>query len=273
MNNDCSAKSQYSGILNQAKQYKESVDAGKEALLCTPINFYTYRYLAYSQFEIADYPGGLENMNNFFTKAPPEKIIVQDYEYRAKLLSKTGKDSLAILDYKKALELQPEKVEYNGDIANAYIKMKKYPEAIAAYKMKMDKGKANANDYYGLTRAYYYSKDFINADSSAVLIIKAQPELALGYMWRAKANSQLDPKNEKWLAKPYYELFISKVKPEDTEKSKKDLIEAYTYVGVYYMNNKNVCEAKTYFKKIAELDATSANAKKFLESAEAKKCP
>jgi hypothetical protein len=39
------------------------------------------------------------------------------------------------------------------------------------------------------------------------------------------------------------------------------------------MNNKNVCEAKTYFKKIAELDATSANAKKFLESAEAKKCP
>jgi len=267
LNNDCSAKSQYSGILNQAKQYKESVDAGKEALLCTPINFFTYRYLAYSQYEIADYVGGLENMNNFFAKAPPEKIIVQDYEYRAKLLSKTGKDSLAILDYKKALELQPEKVEYNGDIANAFIKMKKYPEAIAAYKMKMDKGKANANDYYGLTRAYFYSKDFVNADSSATQIIKSQPELGLGYLWRAKANVQQEVllKTENWNAKPYYELFISKiVKPEDIEKSKKELVEAYTYLGAYYAKKNDCANTKLNFQKVFELDPTNVQAKKVL---------
>lgn len=99
------------------------------------------------------------------------------------------------------------------------------------------------------------------------------PQLPLGYLWRAKANAQQDPKNEKWLAKPFYESYISYTKPEEIEKNKKDIIDAYTYMGVYYMNNKNICTAKTYFIKITELDSANANAKKFLESAEAKKCP
>ncbi len=264
LNNDCSAKSQYSGILNQAKQYKESIEAGKEALKCEPINPYTYRYLAFSQFEVADYVGGLENSNNYFAKAPADKIIPMDYEYRAKLLSKTGKDSLAIIDYKKALQLQPDKIELNADIANAYIKMKKYSEAIASYKIKMEKGKTNANDYFGLTRAYYYSKDFVNADSSAVQIIKSQPDLGLGYLWRAKVNVQTDAGNKNWAAKPYYELYISKIKPEDKEKNKKDLIDSYNYLAAYYAEKKDCPNVKLYMQKVLELDATNAQAAKVI---------
>jgi tetratricopeptide (TPR) repeat protein len=264
LNNDCSAKSQYSGILNQAKQYKESIEAGKEALNCVPVNMYTYRYMAYSQYETTDYPSALENINNFFAKAPAEKIIPQDYEYRAKILSKSGKDSLAILDFKKALELQPEKTELNADIANAYIKMKKYPDAIAAYKLKMEKGKPGVNDYYGLTRAYYYSKDFVNADSAAAKMIELQPELPLGYSWRAKVNTQLDPKNEKWQAKPFYEQLIAKVKPEDVEKNKKDLIDAYNYLAAYYADKKDCPNLKLCMQKVLELDAANAQAKKVL---------
>lgn len=273
LNNDCGARARSAGFALESRFYKECVADAKEAQKCDPNNVFLLRYLAYAQYETADYPAGLENSNLFFTKAPADKIIGMDYEYRGKLLAKAGKDSLAILDYKKALEMQPEKLELNGDIANALIKMKKYPEAIAAYKVKMEKSKATANDYFSIGRAYYLSKDFINADSSFVQVIKLQPELTMGYLWRAKSNSQLDPKNEKWSAKPFYETYLTKVKPEDTEKFKNDLIGAYTYMGVYYMNNKNVCEAKTYFKKIAELDPANANAKKFLESAEAKKCP
>ncbi len=266
LNNDCSAKSQYSGILNQAKNYKESVEAGKEALKCVPVNFYTYRYLAFSQYETADYTGGMENIDNFFKNAPADRIIALDYEYRAKLLSKTGKDSLAILDFKKALELQPEKVEINGDIANAYIKMKKYSEAIGAYKAKMEKGKPNANDYFGLMRAYYFSKDFINADSAAVQIIKAQPELPLGYLWRGKINVQVDANNAKWLAKPFYEMYLTKVKPEESEKNKKDLIDVYNYLAAYYADpaRKDCPNVKLYMQKILELDPANAQAKKVL---------
>ena len=264
LNNDCSAKSKYSGILNQARQYKESIEAGNEALKCTPVNAYTYRYLAYSQYETGDYTNGLDNITNFFAKVSPDKIIPQDYEYQAKLLSKNGKDSLAIISFQKAMELAPDKIEMNGDIANTYIKMKKYPEAIAAYKAKMGKSKPNANDYFGIGRAYYYSKDFINADSSFIRIIAEQPDLALGYLWRAKVNAQLDPKNEQWSAKPFYETYLTKVKPEDNEKNKSDLVMAYNYLAAYYAAKKDCPDLKLYMQKVLELDPANAQAKKVL---------
>jgi tetratricopeptide (TPR) repeat protein len=280
LNNNCSARGRYAGFLNQAKQYKESIEAADEALKCNLSNPYLYRYKGYSQFETGDYINGLQTMNTFFDMASKNakvKIISQDYEYRGRLYSKDTKDStsliLAIADYKKALELDSTKKDLNGDIANTYFKMKKYPEAIATYKSKMENGKPNANDYFGIGRAYYYSKDFTNADFYFDQIIKSQPDLPLGYLWKAKTSVQLYPKNETWLAKPYYEQYIAKVKPTDTEKNKKDLMDAYTYIGVYYMHNKDNCTAKTFFKKVTELDSANTNAKKFLDSAEAKKCP
>jgi len=275
LNNNCSARGRYAGFLNQAAQFKESIAEAKEALKCDSLNAYTYRYKGRSEFESGDYANGLISMNKFFKlseKNPEMKIIADDYEYRAKLYAKTSNDSLAILDYKKALELMPEKIEIIRDIANLYLKSKKYNEAIATYKGNIEKGKNNANDYFGLGRAYYFSKDFANADSAFLKITQLHPQLPLGYLWRAKTNVQQDPNNEKWLAKPYYETFITNVKAEEIEKNKKDMIDAYTYMGVYYMNNKEICTAKTFFTKIAVLDAANVNAKKFLESAESKKC-
>jgi len=267
LNNNCSARGRYAGFLNQAKQYKESVEAATEALKCDSTNAYLYRYKGYSQFEAADYVNGMETITKFFDKASKNsaiKIIPLDYEYRAKLLSKNNKDSLAIIDFRKALELQPEKTELNADIAAAYFKMKKYADAIESYKIKIAAGKSNANDYFGLGRAYYYSKDFVNADSSFAQLVTAQPELALGYLWRAKANVQIDPKNEKWSAKEHYELFISKVKPEEVERNKKDLIDAYNYLAAHYANKKDCANTKLNMQKVLELDPANAQAKKVI---------
>ena len=273
INNDCDARGRYAGFLLEARHYGESVEAAKEALKCNPNNVYLYRYLAYACYEVIppDYTAGLENSNTFFAKATPEtRIIPKDYEYHAKLLSKNGKDSLAIVDYEKAMQLEQDRTDLYGDIASAYIKMKKYNEAAAAYDKKIAAGKGGVNDYFGLTRAYYFSKDFVKADSATSQMIRLQPDLPIGYLWKAKVNVQQDIKNEKWLAKPFYEQFIAKVKPEDSEKNKKDLIDAYTYLGVHYMTNKDFKTAKIYFQKILDLDPKNQNASKFMASPEAK---
>lgn len=267
LNNNCSARGRYAGFLNQAKQYKESVEAANEALKCDSSNAYLYRYKGYSQFESADYANGLQTITRFFEKAalnPDIKIIPLDYEYRAKLLSKNGEDSLAITDFKKALELQPEKTELISDIASTYRKMRNYSEAITAYKTKIAAGSPNANDYFGLGLACYYSKDFANADSAFIQLVNSQPDLALGHAWRAKANVQLDPKNEKWGAKEHYETFITKVKPEDREKNKKDLIDAYNYLAAHYASKKDCANTKLNLQKVLELDPANAQAKKII---------
>lgn len=264
INNDCDARGRYAGFLLEAKYYLESIAAAKEALKCDPNNVYLYRYLAYAYFEVSppDFVLGLEGSNTFFSKTNADtKIIPKDYEYHAKLLSKNGKDSLALIDFTKALQLQPEKVELNGDIATTYMKMKKYPEAIAYYDKKIVGNKANINDYFGLARAYYFSKDFIKADSATSQMIRSQPELALGYLWKAKVNVQQDLKNEKWLAKPFYEQYIAKAKPEE---NKKDLIEANTYLAAYYAKNKDCPNTILYFTKVLELDPANSQAKNFI---------
>ncbi len=148
--------------------------------------------------------------------------------------------------------------------------MKKYAEAITFFDKKIAANKATINDYFGLARAYYFSKDFVKADSATSQMIRLQPDLALGYLWKAKVNVQQDLKNEKWLAKPFYEQYLAKAKPEE---NKKDLIEANTYLGVYLKDMKDFCASKIQFKKVQNLDPANVNAKKFLESAESKKCP
>ncbi len=274
LNPNCSAKARYAGFLEEAKQYQESVDAAKDALNCDSSNVYLYRYLAFDYFNLKNYDDGVIASNAFFRRVTPDvKVISQDYEYKGKFNSQTGKDSLAILDFQKAMEMDTSRKELNNDIAASYMKMKKYKEAIEMYQRKINAGKANVNDSLSIGRAYYYSKDFTNADSTFAQVMRLRPNLYQGYLWRAKTNVQMDPKNERWLAKPYYEAFIAKLKPEDTEKVKSYIIEAYTYIGVYYLTKKEYCTAKSFFILIFNLDQANQNAKKFLDSPEGKKCP
>lgn len=264
INNDCGARARYAGFLLEAKHYAESIEAGKEALKCDTNNVYLYRYFAYAYFDAIppDYKLGLENSNKFFSKANADiKIIPQDYEYQAKLLSKNGEDSLALISFTKALELQPERTELYGDIAAIYMKMKKYPEAITFYDKKIAANKGTINDYFGLTRAYYFSKDFEKADSATSQMISLQPDLALAHLWKAKVKVQQDLQNEKWLAKPFYEQFLLKAKPQE---NKKDLVEAYNYLAAHYAANKDCPNVKIYMQKILDIDPANVQAKKVI---------
>lgn len=264
LNNDCGARARAAGFLTVAKQYQDAVNAALEAQKCDSSNVYLYRYLAISYLGIKDYPNGAIAVDKFFQKAKVDKIIAQDHETRGKLYAQTGKDSLAILDFQKAMTMDTAKKELVSDIANAYMKMKKYKEAIEMLMKKTEGGKGSINDYFSLARAYYQSKDFVNADSAGAMMIRLKPDMYHGYLQRAKANVQLDPKNEKWLAKEFYELYISKVKPEEAAAQKNDLVNAYTYLAAYSAFKKNCEDTKMYFQKVLDIDANNAQAKKFM---------
>lgn len=264
INNDCDARGRYAGFLLEGKHYTESIVEANEAIKCDVNNVYLYRYLAYAYFEALppNYILGLESSKTFFLKANEDtKVIPKDYEYQAKLLSKNGKDSMALIYFLKAMQLQPEKVELNGEIAVTYMKMKKWAEAISFFDKKIAGNKANINDYFGLTRAYYFSKDFVKSDSATSQMIRLQPDLALGYLWKAKVSVQQDLKNEKWLAKPFYEMYVNKAKPEE---NKKELIEAYNYLAAYYAEKKDCPNVKIYMQKVIDLDASNVQAKKVI---------
>ena len=276
LNPNCSAKARYAGFLEEAKQYAESVEAAKEALKCDSNNVFLYRYLAFDYYFLKNYEDGMKASKKYFAKKTPDvKEIPQDYEYRGKFYAQTGSDSLAIIDFKKAMEMDTTRKELNNDIAGIYMKLKKFKEAIEIYQRKIKAGKGNVNDSLAIGRAYYYSKDYVNADTTFADVIRLRPSFYQGYLWRAKTNVQMDPDPKtsgKWAAKAYYEGFIAKLKPEDTEKQKTFIIEAYNYLGFYNLNKKEYCTAKSFFLLVFNLDQTNATAKKILDSPESKKC-
>lgn len=265
--NNFSAKQRYASFLFLNKDYNESITLFNELQKQDTTKNFVNRLLAYSMYETGDYPNGMNYINRFFNRAPIEKtkIIASDYEYRGKLLSKTGKDSLALIDLEQALKMDTTKVDLFSDMGAIYLKMKKYDLAVQSYEQKLKAtNKLNANDYFSMGKAYYYNKDFVNADSSFSKVTRLQDKLPIGYFWRAKASIQMDPDSKLGLAKPYYEKYLELT--TDTKKFMKEITEAYEYLGYYYLVQKDTVKAKEMWLKLKEIDPNNVKAQKALES-------
>ncbi|MBI3520741.1 MAG: tetratricopeptide repeat protein [Bacteroidetes bacterium] len=294
LNNSDEARQRYAGFLLNNKQYTETITEVENLQKSGNTSMYLDRYLGYSYAELpgkqdtAMYRKGLNAMNRFFDKSSAVanfKYLATDYKYKGLLLSKVGKDSLGVIEMEKAIAIDPKMAnDVLREIAKSNIKAKKYNKAIETYERIMggDPKNLNAQDWYEFGRAYYYDggvkqrekKDaealgqFVKADTCFSKLCQISPTYAIAYFWRGKANVQQDLKDEKGLAKPYYEKAVSLVKPEEKAGVKSNIIEAYLYLGSHYAfsKEKDLTKAKEYFNLVKELDPTNKAANDFFKS-------
>jgi tetratricopeptide (TPR) repeat protein len=267
LNNALDARARYASFLYLAKKYKESIIEIQAIMMKDSSNAILYRIIAYSQYETGDYKNGLTNINKFFAKAPKSniKLLPSDYGYQGKLLSKNGQDSLAIVIMKKALDQDPDQAaDLTSQIANIYFKDGNYPMAVMYFDKRTKLPQPTVNDYNALGRAAYSNKQYAKGDSAFAIICKYMPDLPLGYLWRAYCNSGIDSTGSQGLAKPFYEQYISKA-AKDSLKNKDGLINAYDYLGSYYISQKDFDKAEYEYHKTQELDPNDDKAKKFFQ--------
>ncbi|HEX7414573.1 MAG TPA: tetratricopeptide repeat protein [Bacteroidia bacterium] len=289
--NSIYARTRYASFLFINKQYADVIKEAEDILLKDKSDPYLYRLLGYSYFELgnktdtAAYNKGLNDITIFFQKTEGKSFnyLAEDYKYKGWLLAKTGKDSLAVNELQKAVDLDPTKnCDLYSEIGKIWVKAKKYDKAIAAYEKKPSCGKSlAAQDYLDLGRAYFFlaankqkeKKDaesvdlFVKADTCFSKITQDKKDWPVGYFWKAKAGVQLDLKNEKWLAKPDYEKALELVKPEDRAANKTNVIEACSYLGYYYVKMmKDNEKAKPYWTIVKELDLNNEKANNFFKS-------
>ena len=279
LNNSLAAKDRYAQFLFMNKNYADAVREIQEVQVKDNSSAYLYRVLGYAYYELGDksdkeaYTKGLSAINTFFQKTQGKnfKYIADDYKYKGLLLAKTGNDSLGILEIQKAIDMDPANCDLNSDIGKILVKAKKYDKAIAYFEKKAACPKGlNGQDYFDMGRAYFFGpKDFVKADTCFSKLSQANQTFAAAYFYRGKANVQLDPKNEKWMAKPHYEKALELVKPEDrgSSSNKSNVIEACEYLGYYYVMNKDNAKAKEYFEIIKSLDPANKKANDFLKTA------
>lgn len=227
-----------------------------------------YRLSAYSNYESAKYDVGLEQIKTFFQKVDTARILPSDYEYYAKLLAKTGQDSLAIVNFKEAIALDSTKFPFYNDIGGIYFQQKRYHEAAVAYQKKVDASRRDATlqDYFNVGKSAYFAKEFMVADTAFSNMALLNKQWPISYFWRARVMTNLDnPDSVKGLAAPFYLQVVEKAMV-DTNKYKKELMESYKYLGDINALKENYGAAMYYYNKYILLDPANQEVPKTMES-------
>lgn len=267
------AKFQYAFFLFLAKDYAKANAIFKEVLndknaSPTALKFYAFSLIVQNKNEEAR-----KILEQFFQKAKPEEIKSSDYASYGKLLLKLKEDSVANEAFAKGIELDTanQDMEIRELQAETFYKRKKYAKAAEAYNALIEAKEANEQnaspyDLFYMGFSYYMDEQYQESDSAFTQLSEQQPNSTLGYLWAAKARVQIDTTGEQGLAVPMYEKFIG-IAVENPEKNKKDLIEAYDYLGQYSLHKKNnIADATMYFQKILELDPNNERAKTFMKA-------
>ncbi len=251
----------FASILYMNKEYDKTINILKDVLSKEPDNASSIRVIAYSYLRLDD----VENSKSYFQKLfemPSVDYLPTDYENYADLLSKTGNDSLAIEYLYKIVELDSTRKDVYGEISILYFKHKNWNGVISALELK---GTLTAQEYFDLGKAYYFIQEYTKADSAFSMLVKKVPDLAIAYFWYARVKTNFDPESEQGLAQPFYEQFIQ-ISKEDTTKFKKELIEAYSYLGYYYYLKEDNANSKIYWQKVYALDPNNNQAIEALKS-------
>ena len=245
----------YATILFFKKDYEKSKEIVNLALQKDPQNMVLNRLLFYNDADLKNDDAALSEAEAFFNAGyPTEDYISQDYLYYGRLL----------INNKQTID------NYDSAIANYSLYIQHMPEE-----------EVQVTDYYNIGRAAYFAgssidttvtdyavkqKAYLNkADSMFAFVAEKVPDSYLGYFWRARVQSALDPETTEGLAKPYYEKTIEVLDAQGDDRPQ-IYIECYSYLGYYYFVKEDVANSKTYWEKILAIDPEHEVAKRALEA-------
>lgn len=266
--NTSGARLRYASFLFLSKDFNGTMSEINQLKKLDPENISLLRLSAYTAYEMGDSIKALQNISKVFEKVEESKRTQNDYEYYAKILSKNGKDSLAVSNLQKAYSMDSTNTELLIDLGNIYMKLKKYPEAADAFQKRVDFGKGvSSTDYFNLGKAYSLYKEYFKADSAFAKVTELLPDWANGYLRRAKVNSNIDSLSEEGRAKPFYDKYLELALPDTANfsKNKADIVEAYRYLGYYYYKQKQIKESKEIWRKVLEIIPNDKQATEVLE--------
>lgn len=253
------AKVRYASFLFLTKDYQDAVNQINEILSQDQSYNFLYRLSAYSLYETNQADKALINIEKFFKGTKPDKILQSDYVYYGKIYAKLAQDSLALIQYKKAQDMDSTNMDLLQDMVSSYNKMKKYDKSAELYEMKIRMGKAGLQDYHAMGKAYYSTQNWVKSDSAFSYVIRQKADFIPAYLWKARVYSNLDPETKDGLAKPHYEK-LAEVAMADSVKNSKELIESYSYLAYYYLKVKKFCESIDYWQKVLFIDPKNEKA-------------
>ena len=238
------------------------------------------RVVLYASDKQKKYETAVEYGDKLFAATDTVKYTSSDYSYYADALLNLGRYDEAIAAYKHIPEVAPEDKEYNKLISAAYVKAKKFPEAVAAYETYLAAmgEECTYKEYDNFADIYLEQSEAATDEASKKAALQKAADIygtiaekydyAAAYALFKQANfyHAINPDLKAGLAMPYYKKLIDKIEAQQ-EKSAADLKKlgtAYQYLAVHYIQNDNVAEAKVWAGKLLEVRPDDETAKQIM---------
>ena len=180
----------YATALYFNKQYDEALVIIKEGLAIAPNNFVLNRLQMYSAANMQDVENGLKYSQKFFSlkRDTSDKYIEMDYTMNATLLKDAKRYDEAMVEYQKALDLDPNAYAIYKDMANLAKQVRNNGLAGDLYQKFIDAAgeQAEALDYYQVGN-YYYTAGRSSMDVATMRDLQADDN----FMKRLSDNPQM----------------------------------------------------------------------------------
>ncbi|MCM1021872.1 MAG: tetratricopeptide repeat protein [Muribaculum sp.] len=270
----------YSVLLYYGKHYNESLDLARKILANDPNNFQLRRIEFLNLVDLEKYPEAEKAAQKFFALNDPKaKYSANDYTKYAEVLQELDKDSLAVLEYEKAIEVNPEKADLYKALSSAYNSMKNYDKSLEVFKIFVEKDPSNINDIVTLSQRYQNvaatsepgsEKKLAAIDSALATIdkvIATVPENPIpvrnkARMYLVKYDNQ---PSQEMLDTYNNALELLDKDPANKEKRVEDYKEAYSMIASYYISQRDIPNAKIYYEKVYELDPTNTALREYID--------
>ncbi len=243
------------GILFKVGKEKQAFDDFKRAYEINPSNHDYLADLGYYNAETGNYNEAIEYYNQYLNRVSND---AEAYFYRGYVYSELGYDSLAISDYHRCLQFNPDTNILHSctkELGFQYGKQKDYDTAL--YYLHIAKATNVEKDitiYYYLGLAYYFSKNYEKALDNFVPYVAETDDLESMY-YVGRSYDYLDMYNQ---AIDYYNLILQNGKNDfykyallrrgicyhnvmeydksinDLEEATEEWFESYS-IGFYYL--------------------------------------
>lgn len=269
-------KIQHANLLYLAKYYEDAIKEMKDLIGSGAEKAYMYRIIGYSQYELKQYQDALTNMNTFFAKQDPKKILPSDYLYYGKILGENGKMLEAEQYYDKAIaaDTSKDKSELYRNVAEGFVSMKNdtgYAKAGKWYgKIATESPEPKALDFFYWGYYNYYSKNYEEAAKGFAAMRAKFSEQPSAPYWQGRVAAAIDNEAKTGDALPFFNDWLKIEDSQNYTKKPADLNIAYQYIALYYYNKGDNAQAMQYVDKITNLFPDDAFAKQ-LKTAMGKK--
>ncbi|MBQ8501517.1 MAG: hypothetical protein IJ494_04300 [Bacteroides sp.] len=268
--------------------FEHSLSVARRGSRQNPSHAAFHRLMLYNNVDLRRYAAADSAARLLFAPAAGAEHSYLDHRYYGTLLAALQQYDQAIEQFRCALACDSTQHTLWLDLSTVYEQRADYPQAISAYLnyyQTLPPTRQTPEQLFQLGRLYYGQgtapapdspalqpadslqrrEALLQADSIFTLVDQLVPTSYLGDLWRARANSALDPETIDGLAKPHYEAVVATLLPKADARYNAALVECYSYLGYYYLLKNDYPSSTDYWEKILLLDPNNGTAGKALE--------